>query len=194
MVATANQSEQTIGSGLRVRDIMQRNVVTIDESATVRELADLLLHKQVSGVPVVREDGTVLGVASLWDVVRLAGEETKAPEMMWLQGVTDEERTREFFGRVSPGRPTGHALLRTVRPPLLERHTVRQIMTPAIFHVREETTVADLARYLLASKIHRALVLDKGRLGGIVTATDVLEAMTRESPGSGAPLSGDVED
>jgi len=114
--------------------------------------------------------------------------------MIWLQGETDEERTREFFGYVSPGRPTGHPLLRTVRPSLLERHTVRQIMTAAIFHVREETTVADLARYLLASRIHRALVLDKGKLRGIVTTTDVLEAMTRESPGSGAPMAGNVMD
>jgi CBS domain-containing protein len=182
MPATTKQPAATALSSLRVGDIMQRNVLTIRPEASVRELADLLQAKEVSGVPVVSDDGTVMGVVSLWDIVRLAGEEGKVPEMVWLAGNTADERAQSFFGWVAPGRPAGHPMLRTIRPPLLERHTVQGIMTSAVFHVREQATIPELARYLVASKIHRALVLEHGRLRGIVTATDVLEAIAQEEP------------
>jgi CBS domain-containing protein len=59
---------------LTVRDLMQTEVVTISPEATVRELARLLADTGISGVPVVGPGGTVLGVVSSSDVVRLAAE------------------------------------------------------------------------------------------------------------------------
>src|SRR5680860_1315247 len=50
--------------GLKVRDIMQVEVVTIGPEASVRELSVLLGEKGVSGVPVVDGQGKVVGVVS----------------------------------------------------------------------------------------------------------------------------------
>src|SRR5680860_899180 len=55
--------------GLKVRDIMQVEVVTIGPEASVRELSVLLGEKGVSGVPVVDGQGKVVGVVSEGDVI-----------------------------------------------------------------------------------------------------------------------------
>lgn len=162
----------------QVRDIMQHNVVTVSPDAMVHELADVLLKEEVSGVPVIGKDGLVAGVVSLWDIVGLAAKEGRHPEMIWMsEGQPGASGQAGYYGTLLPERPVGAPILRTIRPPLLERYRVREIMTPAIFHVSEDMTIPDLARYLLASRIHRALVMDHGRLLGIVTTTDVLEAV-----------------
>lgn len=57
----------------------------------------------------------------------------------------------------------------------LDRTNVRQIMTPFTFSVRPGTSIPDLARMLVHARLHRALVLESGRVIGIVSADDILE-------------------
>jgi CBS domain-containing protein len=61
-----------------------------------------------------------------------------------------------------------------------ENRTVADVMTAATFSVRPATDVRDLARLLVRTGLHRALVLDAGKLVGIVTAHDVLETVASE--------------
>jgi CBS domain-containing protein len=56
-----------------------------------------------------------------------------------------------------------------------DNRTARDIMTPATLSVRPDATVQELARFLVRSRVHRAIVLEGGRLAGIVTSHDVLE-------------------
>lgn len=60
----------------------------------------------------------------------------------------------------------------------LMNRKVKEIMTPAPFSVTPEIPVAELARLLFKRGIHRALVVEEGRLCGIVTAFDVLRAVS----------------
>ncbi len=53
----------------RVRDIMTRHVVTIDESAVLAEAAEHLVTGRIHALPVLR-GGTVVGVLSLADLAR----------------------------------------------------------------------------------------------------------------------------
>jgi len=55
--------------------------------------------------------------------------------------------------------------------------TVEEIMTPAFYSVRPDLPVTELADYLARGRIQRAVVVEGGRLIGIVTALDVLRAV-----------------
>jgi CBS domain-containing protein len=57
----------------------------------------------------------------------------------------------------------------------------RDVMTPATIHVRPTTCVRDLARFLVNARVHRALVVDEGRLMGIVSAFDIVQAVADEA-------------
>lgn len=56
-------------ASVRVRDVMTRGVITVDEDATIEEINQLLLRANVRRVPVMR-DGRIVGVVSRRDLVR----------------------------------------------------------------------------------------------------------------------------
>ncbi|RLE49217.1 MAG: hypothetical protein DRJ31_05750 [Candidatus Methanomethylicota archaeon] len=53
----------------KVEDVMCSNVITVKQSCDVGEAIDKVLDNNVSGLPVVSEDGRVLGVVSRIDIV-----------------------------------------------------------------------------------------------------------------------------
>jgi CBS-domain-containing membrane protein len=61
----------------------------------------------------------------------------------------------------------------------LNRRTVKEIMTPVALAVGADTPVTELAHLLHKAKVHRALIVEDGRLSGIVTAFDVLRAASQ---------------
>ncbi|HET8528817.1 MAG TPA: CBS domain-containing protein [Gaiellaceae bacterium] len=69
---------------MKISELMQRDVVTVAPETTLKQAAALLVRHRISGLPVVRGDGTVAGVLSEADVLerhgaRTAGEAMSAP-------------------------------------------------------------------------------------------------------------------
>lgn len=182
-----------------VREIMQTGVVTVAPEATVTELAQLLYERGISGAPVCDGGGKVLGVVSATDLVRLAAEDGAlvAVEEAWPAdpGLRDDFEDEEddelapYFLDADVGAYDWAGA--GAEPAVFDRYTVRDIMTRATFSVRPRATIAELARFLLRARIHRALVLEDGRLTGIVTTSDVLRAVAEAAESAGA-LTGDV--
>jgi CBS domain-containing protein len=174
---------------LTVRDIMQKKVETVSPEMTIREVARFWARHGISGAPVTDVSGRVLGVVSSTDLVRLTAEEPAQPEH--LEAVEpefppeeEEEEGEEaswyyFLSREAPSLYAGTPA--EVLGELIDQVTVREIMTPVIFDVRPQATVAELAEFLLRGKIHRALVMNEGELVGIVTTFDVLRVVA-EAP------------
>ena len=50
---------------MQARDIMTRDVATVSPDASVREAAQLMTHRRVSGLPVVTADGRVINVIAV---------------------------------------------------------------------------------------------------------------------------------
>ena len=56
---------------LTAKDIMTKNVVSVQKDAPVCEAIELMLNNRVAGMPVVREDMTLMGIITEKDVLRL---------------------------------------------------------------------------------------------------------------------------
>ncbi|MEX0837335.1 MAG: CBS domain-containing protein [Gemmatimonadota bacterium] len=178
-----------------VRDIMQRDVVTVTTDATARELARLLADEQISGVPVIDGNGRLVGVVSSTDVVRLAAEEShvrlvttaiRAGGDLGSDDDTDEPADQDPFGFFLPeDSPLADgALLAELPESRLDTATVEEIMTPVSFTVEPDTSIAELCEFLVRGRIHRAVVVEDGALAGIVTSADVLRAVASGKLGS----------
>ena len=78
-----------------VKEIMTKDVITVPPAMPVREVANLLSERNVSGVPVIDDEGRVLGVVSELDVVGRQG--ATAADVMSKQviSVTEETDVRE---------------------------------------------------------------------------------------------------
>jgi CBS domain-containing membrane protein len=136
---------------LRVADLMSADVVTIGPDASLEALIRSMRVHGISGMPVVAEDGTVVGTVSSTDV-------------LWFADSVDTEAgTRGFLP-----------------PGMLRSRTVGEIMTPDVFGVGRDTDVAELRRFFARTGVHRALVLEEGRVAGIVSLSDVLATLVPE--------------
>ena len=170
-----------------VREIMQDEVVTVEPQMSVRSLVQIFAKSRISGAPVVGRRGEILGVVSATDVLALAayGSDAHVPDP-WIDEGADDEESPWYFRTVDApleldvrGADTSGA-----------EYLVEDIMTPAAFSVHPDDTIAQLARFLLRGRIHRALVVDKAKLVGIVTTFDILNAVAVEPDLSDLAMAG----
>ena len=55
---------------MKAKDIMTHDPITIGPKTNIREIAEILTTHNISGLPVVGEDGAVLGIVSEGDLMR----------------------------------------------------------------------------------------------------------------------------
>jgi CBS domain-containing protein len=170
----------------QVRDIMQTEIIAVRRGTSVLELVQILDEESISGVPVLDEEGGVVGVVSRTDVIRLAARQAEIPvaEAFW-EGVGREEEDAQdqdayFLAPESAGMLFSGVGAFEGLP--LEDLEVDEIMTPVAFTVDPGMTVPELAQFLVQGRIHRAIVVEDGRLVGLVTAFDVLRDVAGTPP------------
>ena len=57
---------------LTAKDIMNRDVIVVKKNTSILRAMELMLEKKISGMPVVEDDMTLVGVITEMDVVSLA--------------------------------------------------------------------------------------------------------------------------
>ena len=150
-------------SGLTARDLMTPDVVTVPPETPVTAMARLLADRGISAVPVVDAAGTVLGIVTEADLIsRLAGEEDR-PSSWFGSLFSDPARQAERFART-------HGV------------TAKDLMTEQVVSVTPDETAAHIAHMMEERKIRRVLVLEDGRLKGIVSRADLLRALVAPPP------------
>jgi acetoin utilization protein AcuB len=73
-----------------VRDIMTPRPLTVQQSATVREAAKLMLDKKISGLPVLDMAGNVIGIVTESDIFRMIAQMWQPAETEALPGLEME--------------------------------------------------------------------------------------------------------
>jgi CBS domain-containing protein len=176
---------------ISVRDIMQKDVVTVTTNTTARYLARLLADEEISGVPVLDGNGTLAGVVSSTDLVRLAAEEAGVqlrPNGMAIgvdpaldpdsdQDEVDAEDDPYGFFLPEDSPFSGQRFMEEWPESDFDTVLVKDIMTPVSFSVDPSTPLPELCEYLVRGRIHRAVVVENNELRGIVTSADVLRAV-----------------
>ncbi len=148
---------------LKAQDIMSRDVITVNENATVRELATLLLSRNISGAPVVDADGKVIGVVTESDLI---------------------------FQNKKVHLPTAVAILDAFffleRPEKMEKELkkiagskVGDICSHDLVSVGPETDLEELATLMAEKKIHTLPVLADGQLVGVIGKSDIIRTIAQ---------------
>jgi CBS domain-containing protein len=166
---------------LTAKDVMNPEVLTVRVDLTVRELAAFLTENQISGAPVVDLDGRLVGVVSVTDV---AENDAERPDLAGDRSIPEDVRGWENRMDAEDVRP-----LHIESDDLL----VRDIMTPTVYTVPEETPVPELAHAMVAGRIHRLLVTHRGRAVGIVTSLDLVRLLAGDGVGVKTAAAGGLE-
>jgi len=144
---------------LTAADLMTAPVMTIPHELSLREAARLLHRANISGAPVVDEEGQCIGVLSSSDFVTWAD----------TGGEPAEPAAAVHFIA-----PWGELIDISTSPD----SAIREYMTAEPVTVGARTAIGELAQKMVDAHIHRVLVVsDRNRPKGIVTSTDVLAAV-----------------
>jgi len=76
---------------MKTQDIMTREVATVRPETSVREIAALMMEKNISGVPVVSDDGAIVGIVSEGDLLHRAEVGTERKHKWWFQFFADSD-------------------------------------------------------------------------------------------------------
>jgi len=143
---------------MKARDVMTPNVISVPVDMAVPEIAKLMLDRRVSAVPVVDTGKRVVGIISEGDLMRRPELGTDKPRSRWLRlFMGDEDRARDYVKTHG-----GHA---------------NDVMSQPVASVSPEATLADIVNLMTKRHIKRVLVLEKGKLVGMVTRSDLLRTL-----------------
>ncbi|MCW7075939.1 MAG: CBS domain-containing protein [Candidatus Syntrophoarchaeum sp.] len=97
---------QTFLEGVEIRDLISRDVVTVNPDITVRELLDFMLTDRHKGYPVLDADGSPIGIVSLTDVKNVPKDkldEVLVRDIMSTDpiAVTEDESAAEVLRLIS---------------------------------------------------------------------------------------------
>lgn len=145
------------------RDIMNNQVITVGEDASVEEVARVLTENNISGAPVVDKEGKIAGIITEGDLLhketnpRTPGFLNILGALIYIGGV---ERFREDFKKLAALKAS-------------------EIMTPEVITVTGDTKVEQVASLMVNENIKRVPVVENDRIIGIISRADIIKTLAR---------------
>ena len=151
---------------LTVADIMDTDSPTVTPEDTVEHVLRVMNDSELTGIPVVTAGGRCVGIITEADLI-MTGEDADLHLPHYF----------ELFGGFVFLESLGHFedRLRKATAAL-----ARDLMTEDPVTIEPDASVKEAARKISRSKHNRLPVVEHGRLVGVVTRVDVLEALSRE--------------
>jgi predicted transcriptional regulator len=148
---------------LKAEDIMSREVITVNENASVRDLASLFISHDISGAPVVDATGKVIGVVTENDLIF----QNKKVHLPTAVAILD-------------------AFLFLERPEKMEKELkkiagakVGDICSRNLISVGPETELEELATLMAEKKIHTLPVMEGEQLVGVIGKSDIIRLIAQ---------------
>jgi CBS domain-containing protein len=158
---------------MNAADVMVHQVITIRPDSTIRDVAELLVAKHISAVPVTDADGKLLGIISEGDLLRRSETETERRRAWWLTWlISTETLTAEFIKSHS--------------------RKVSDVMTRNVIVARPETPLHEIATMLEHHRIKRVPIVQGDKIVGLVSRANLVQALASWRDNSPATIPDDT--
>jgi len=143
---------------MKASDVMVAKVITVGPNTTVGEIANILLTNRISAVPVVDEQGVLIGIVSEGDLIHRVEAGTERHDPWWLNLLADKSALAHDF---------------------LKSHAVKaaDVMTKRVITASPGLPLGELASLLEKHRIKRVPIMENGKLVGIVSRANLLQAL-----------------
>jgi len=146
---------------IKVKDIMSKDIISVTPDTEIVHVARLLLEKRINGVPVVDEDGSLVGIICQSDLIAQQ-KNIPIPSLFTLldgfMPLTSLKRLDKEVEKIAAAQVT-HAM--TLNPET----------------VGPETAIEDVAALMVDKGFHTLPVVEEGKLVGIVGKEDILKTL-----------------
>jgi CBS domain-containing protein len=145
---------------MKAQEIMTRDVITVRSDTLVRDIAALMVEKHISGVPVLTDNGKLIGMVSQSDLLHRAEVGTERKHKWWFRVFADSSALAREYAKA-------HGL------------KAHDIMSRYVVSVRDDAELRDVADILDKRRIKRVPVVQEDRLVGIITRGDLVRALSQ---------------
>jgi CBS domain-containing protein len=143
---------------MKAMDVLVRDVVTVSPDDDIADVIELLMEHDISAIPVVDEDYRVVGVISEADLIRRDEIGTDKHRAWWLEALTPASTLAKEFAQ-SHGR------------------RVSELMSSKVVSASEDTPLEEIATLLEKHRIKRIPIIRDGKLVGIVSRSNLIQAL-----------------
>lgn len=143
---------------MRAHQIMTRKVVSVTPEHTVLQAVNLMLSSHVSGLPVVDKAGAVVGIVSEGDFLRRSEIGTPRKRNRLLSFIFGYGRAAEDYVR-EHGRK------------------VSEVMSLSPITIGEDAPLSEIVSVMERNRIKRVPVVRAGKLVGIVSRSNLMQAL-----------------
>lgn len=145
----------------KVKDFITRDLTSVTEDTPLKEVAELLSLRELSGIPVVNKDNEVTGFISEADIITSIFPEQVRIENPDIIGFMNLSQIVKKLSRV------GQAM-------------VKDYMNKKVRCVTEDTPAPDVAEIMLHKDLKRIPVVRNKRLVGIVDRASLSRILLEE--------------
>lgn len=146
---------------MKAQDIMEKEVVSVNQHATVREIAQILLEHKISGVPVVDDEGRIVGIVTEGDLLHKEMS-PRIPHFVNILGAiiyyNGVKRYDEDFKKLMAGQAC-------------------EMMTKEVITVDEAADIDIVVKLMIEHGIKRIPVVRDNKVLGIVSRADIIRAL-----------------
>ncbi|MBW1701321.1 MAG: CBS domain-containing protein [Deltaproteobacteria bacterium] len=146
---------------LNASDIMTTDVITVKKDTNLKDLAKLLYESHINGVPVVDDDGLLIGIICESDLIR-KDKKLHIPTVVaifdWVLYLESPKKIEKEIQRINAT-------------------TVEDLYTKNVITVDEKTPIDEIATIMEQKKIYTIPVMDGDRLVGVVGKADLLRSL-----------------
>lgn len=147
---------------MKASDVMTKSVVSVSPEATLLEMLGLMIQNQISGMPVIDDDGQLVGIVTEGDCLRRAELGTEKNHSSWT----------DFFSSTS-----------TLADRYIRSHArkVSEIMTMNPVTADKDAPLETVIQLMEKNRIKRVPIVENGSLVGIVSRSNVMKALMSRS-------------
>jgi CBS domain-containing protein len=147
---------------MRASDVMTLGAASIQSTAPIEEAARLMVRCRISGLPVVDEDGNLIGLVTERDLLRPRGGVSGQDRPQWLEFLLGSKGWDDRAGSAQ----------------LL---SVADVMTSNVITASEDTPILEIADTMERRGIKRIPVVQDGKVKGIISRADLLRGLARQA-------------
>lgn len=146
---------------MKAKEIMTKEVITVNQQASIEEIARKLIDNNLSGLPVTDDDGKMVGIVTEGDLLR-KDTPPRFPNFVNILGAII------YYSGVNRYNDDWKKLLAT---------KAAEIMTSKVITVAEDAEVETIAQLMLNHGIKRVPVVRDGQLLGVVSRADIIKTL-----------------
>lgn len=146
---------------MKARDIMTTDVISVAPGTKIADAAKLLLEKHLNGLPVIDQDGKLVGIICQSDLIFQQKKIPVPTVFTFMDGLFPLTSYKDIEKEVKK----------------IAAATVSAAMVPSPFTVEPDTSLEDIATIMVRHNVHTLPVVEGGRIVGVIGKEDVLRTL-----------------